>query len=178
MIKQMIKIAMMMVMVIGLMASSATARNEIRDDDVKGFVYDGVESSAGNQDPVSGFHYGNAFVLSSVREVESRYLNVSINSREMFLGVGVTGGTWSVAVFRDGGNVGTVYGEILAGEIQDIIGEKGQRIGKQIRIDLRATGGTGIFDNDESQNISGSLTITVDLLAKKKIATAVETLNF
>jgi hypothetical protein len=176
--KQMTKIAMMMVLAIGLMASAATAQNKNGDHLAKGSIYDGHETSAGNQDPVSGFQYGNTFVLTSTGEVESRYMTVSINSREMFKGVGVTGGMWSVAVFRDSVYVGTVYGEVISGDIQDIISKKGDVIGKQTRIDLQGTGGTGIFDNEENQKINGSLTMTTDLLSKTKKTIALESLNF
>lgn len=177
--KQMTKIAMMVVLAIGLTASAATAKNEIRDYLAKGFLYEGVETSAGNQDPVSGFQYGTTYVLSSLGEVESRYMTVSVNSRERrFIGVRVTGGAWSVAVFRDGAHVGTVYGEVISGDIQQIINKEGELIGKQTQIDLKGTGGTGIFDNEESQEINGSLNMTTDLLTKKKKTVALETLNF
>lgn len=172
--KQMTKIAMMVVFAIGLMTAAVSAENEL----AKGFIYDGVESSAGNQDPVSRFQYGNTYVLISLGEAESRYMTVSVNSREMFKGVAVTGGVWSVAVFRDGAYVGTVYGEVMSGDIQEIVNKKGELIGKQTQIDLQGTGGTGIFDNEESQKINGSLNMTTDLLAKKKRTIALETLNF
>ena len=178
MTKQMTKIAMMLVLTVGLMAVAVSAQNEIGNDLAKGSIYDGVETSAGNRDPVSGFQYGNTFVLTSTGEVESRYMTVSINSREMFKGVGVTGGTWSVAVFRDSVYVGTVYGEVMSGDTQDIINKKGALIGKQTRIDLLGTRGTGIFDNDESQKINGSLIMTTDLQTKTKRTIALETLNF
>ena len=178
MTNQMTKIAMMIVLAAGLMTVAVSAQNEIGNDLAKGSIYDGLETSAGNQDPVSGFQYGNAFVLTSSGEVESRYMTVSINSREMFKGVGVTGGTWSVAVFRDNVYFGTVYGEVVSGDIQDIISKKGDVIGKQTRIELMGTGGTGTFDNVESQKIGGSLIMTTDLLSKTKKTIALETLNF
>jgi hypothetical protein len=175
---QMIKMAMMIVWAAGLMTAAVSAQNEIGDDLAKGFIYDGVETSAGNQDPVSGFQYSNTYVLTSLREGESRYMTVSVNSREMFKGVGVTGGAWSVAVFRDGAYVGTVYGEVVSGDIQNIVSKKGYVVGKQTRVDLQGTGGTGIFDNEESQKINGSLIMSTELLTKKKITIAFETLNF
>jgi hypothetical protein len=175
---QMIKMAMMIVCVASLMTAAVSAQNEIGDDLAKGFIYDGVETSAGNQDPMSGSQYGNTFVLTKQGKGESRYITVSVNSREMFKGVGVTGGAWSVAVFRDGAYVGTVYGEVVSGDIQEIINKKGELIGKQTRIDLLGTGGTGIFDNEESQKINGCLNMTTELLTKKKITTALAELNF
>jgi len=78
----------------------------------------------------------------------------------------------------DGAHVGTVYGEVVSGDIQKIINKKGELISMQTRIDLQGTGGTGIFDNEESQKINGSLNMTTDLLTKKKKTIAVETLNF
>jgi hypothetical protein len=175
---KMLKMAMMVVSALVLLTGAVSARNEIGNFAAKGFIYEGVESSPGNQDPVSGFHYGSTFLLASVAGAESRYLTVSVNSREIFKGIGVTGGAWSVAVFDDGAHVGTVYGEIVSGEIQDIISEKGALTGRQILIDLRATSGTGIFDNEWGQNISGTLIMTTDLLTKQKRTTAIETFNF
>lgn len=175
---KMLKMAMMIVSGLVLLTSAVSARNEIGNHAAKGFVYDGLETSAGNQDPVSGFHYGNTFMLASVVEGESRYLNVSVNSRQMFKGVGVTGGAWSVAVFSDGAHLGTVYGEIVSGEIRDIITEKGELIGKETLMDLQATGGTGIFNNEWGEGIKGTLIMTTDLLTKTKRTTAIETLNF
>lgn len=167
---QIIKMTMMTIGAVVLMTAAVSAQSP--DYPAKGSIYDGVESSSGNQDPLSGFQYGNTFVLTSIGKVESRYLTVSVNSQEMFKGVGVTGGAWSLAVFRDGAHVGTLYGDVVSGEIQQIIGKKV----KQTRLELRATGGTGIFDNDGSLKINGSLFMTTDLSSKR--TTAFETLNF
>ncbi|MFN0138995.1 MAG: hypothetical protein ACKVQW_02765 [Pyrinomonadaceae bacterium] len=173
---QMIKVTMMIVCAAVLLTGAASANDEIRDYHAKGFFYDGAETSAGNQDPVSGLRYGNTYVLSSVGEVESRYMTVSVNSREMLIGFGVTGGAWSVSVFRDGAHVGTVYGDIMSGDIQDIIGKKGVPSGRQTRIDLQGTGGTGIFDHEGSREIYGSLIMSTDLFSKR--TSALDTLNF
>ena len=175
---QMRAMAMMIVCATGLMTAAVTAQDKIEVNLCKESIYDGVETSAGNQDPVSGFQYGTTYVLTSRGEVESRYMTITINSREMFKGVGVTSGTWSVAVFRDSVHVGTLYGEVLSGDIQEIINKKGEVIGKQTGLELQGTGGTGIFDNDEGQKINGNLNMRTDLLTKKKNTTALETLNF
>lgn len=167
---------MMIVWAAVLLTGAVSASDEIRDYHAKGFLYDGVETSAGNQDPVSGFRYGTTYVLSGSGEVESRYMTVSINSREMLIGLAVTGGAWSVSVFRDGMHVGTVYGDITSGDIQDMIGKKGVPFGKQTRVDLQGTGGTGIFDHVGSQGIYGSLIMSTDLFSKR--TSALETLNF
>jgi len=71
-----------------------------------------------------------------------------------------------------------LYGEVLSGDIQEIINKKGEVIGKQTGLELQGTGGTGIFDNDEGQKINGNLNMRTDLLTKKKNTTALETLNF
>ncbi len=175
---QMIAMAMMIVCAAGLMTAAVTAQDKIEVNLCKESIYDGVETSAGNQDPVSGFQYGTTYVLTSRGEVESRYMTVSINSREMFKGVGITSGTWSVAVFLDSVHVGTLYGDVLSGDIQEILNKKGEIIGKQTRIEIQGTGGTGIFDNEEGEKISGSLNMNTDLLTKKKNTVALETLNF
>jgi hypothetical protein len=67
---------------------------------------------------------------------------------------------------------------VVSGDIQNIVSKKGYVVGKQTRVDLQGTGGTGIFDNEESQKINGSLIMSTELLTKKKITIAFETLNF
>ncbi len=176
MTKQMTKIAMMMVLAIGLMASAATAQNKDGGGVSAAVVYTGLETSAGTLDPISGFSYGNTFVLSSTGEYDSRHLTVSINSQEMFQGVGVTGGAWSLTVFRDGVYLGTIYGEVMSGDIENITDKEDKVIGKRTRIILRATGGTGNLDNDETLKLHGSFDMRTDSLSKE--TTAIAKFNF
>jgi hypothetical protein len=176
MTKQMTKIAMMMVLAISLMANAATAQtkigNKIGNDFSAAVIYTGLETSAGTLDPMSGFRYGNAFVLSGTDEYDSRYLTVSINSGDLGYGIGITGGMWSLVVIRDGVYLGTIYGEVMSGEIENITDKTGEIIGKRTRLELQAKGGTGNLDTDETLNLHGGFDMKTDLSSKETNAIA------
>ena len=135
---------------------AASAQNI--DDKRPPLVYDGVETTAGTLDEISSVRYGNTFILRSNGKFNSRYLTVSINHRAMFKGVGVTGGAWSLEIFDEtGGYTGTIYGDVVSGDIQDLLDDKGNVIGKETQINLVATGGTGDFTNEELGKIFGNI---------------------
>lgn len=125
--------------------------------------YDGTQSAIGTTDPVSGFVYGNTFVLASTGEWDSRYLTVSINYRNMFQGIGITGGAWSLAVFSEGSYLGTVYGDVISGDVLFVNTGNGKAVTKQTRMSVQSTGGTGIFTGRKNQNINGSFDMATDL---------------
>lgn len=133
------------------------AQAQIKDDIAPALVYDGVETSAGTLDEISGVRYGNTFVLRSTGEWDSRYLTVSINHRAVFRGIGVTGGVWSLTVFNENGYSGTIYGDVISGDIRDLTDDKGKIIGKQTQIKLIAIGGTGNFANEKFEQIGRNL---------------------
>lgn len=142
--------------------ATARAQNKIGIDFSAATVYNGLETSAGTVDHISGYRYGNTFVLTATGEYDSRHLTVSLNSQEMFVGVGVTGGAWSLTVIRDGVYLGTIYGEVMSGDIENIVDEKGDIVGKRTRIDLQATGGTSNLDTDEIRKLHGSFDMRTD----------------
>ena len=151
---------LILILVVG--AQVGLAQNKIGLDFSAATVYTGLETSAGTIDPISGYRYGNTFVMTSTGEWDSRHLTVSLNSQEMFPGVGVTGGAWSLTVIRDGVYLGTIYGEVMSGDIENIVDEKGDIIGKRTRIDLQATGGTSNLDTDETRKLHGSFDMRTD----------------
>ena len=172
---QIIKIAMMIILAAGLMTATVSAQNKLGGDISAATIYNGIETSEGTRDHLSGFQYGNTFVMTGTGEYDSLHLTVSINSQEMFQGVGVTGGAWSLVVFR-GVYLGTIYGEVMSGDIENITDKEGKIIGKQTRITLRATGGTGNLDTDEILKLNGSFDMKTDSLSKE--TTAIAKLNF
>ncbi len=172
--KQISRTILILILVVG--ANVGLAQNKLGEDFSAATVYTGLETSAGTLDPVSGLRYGNTFVLSSTGEYDSRHLTVSINSQEMFVGVGVTGGAWSLTVIRDGVYLGTVYGEVMSGDIENIVDEKGEIIGKRTRIELQATGGTSNLDTDETRKLTGSFDMKTDSATLE--TTAIAKFNF
>lgn len=166
MTKQMTKIAMMMVLAIGLMASAATAQNK-GDGFAPVGIYTGVETAQGTCETITGMCYGNTSVLNSFGEWESYHLTVSLNYIDIQnhngSGLGVTGGTWSLVVVRDNQYAGTLYGEVLSGNILLTLDGNEEIISKQTQIILQAKGGLGRFAGKESENISGVYNTITDL---------------
>lgn len=172
--KQISRTILILILAVG--ANVGLAQNKLGDDFSAATVYTGRETSVGTLDPVSGFSYGNTFVLSSTGEYDSRHLTVSINSQEMFQGVGVTGGAWSVTVISDGVYLGTIYGEVMSGDIENITDKEDKIIGKRTRLILRATGGTANLDNDETLKLNGSFDMKTDSGTSE--TTAIAKFNF
>lgn len=173
MTKQMTKIAMMMILAIGMMASAATAQNK------GGFapvgIYTGVETSQGKCNLASAMCYGNTFVLTSYGEWETHHLTVSLNySLNTFVPNNflVTGGTWSLLVIRDNQAAGTLYGEIQNGSINIITDNNGEAVSKQVQAYLRSTGGLGIFAGKKGEDIGGVYSATTDSRSKETTGSA------
>ena len=164
------KIAMMMVLAIGLMASAATAQNKDGGFAPVG-IYTGIETSAGTFESMSAMRYGNRYVLNSSGERESRHLTVSLNylmsGPAPLQGFSVISGNWSLVVIRNNQYAGTLYGEVTGGAITFIENANGETTSKQIQINLQGTGGLGMFAGKESENISGVYQAITDLRSKE-----------
>ena len=120
---------------------------------VSAIFYDGIQTAGGTTDPVSGFVYGNTFVMSSTGEWDKRYLTVSINYRTMFQGVGVTGGTWSLNVIgNDGAFLGSIFGDVISGDIQFTTDKRGKTVSKSINLILRSAAQTSGFATQSAMN--------------------------
>ncbi|CAN5210540.1 hypothetical protein BH10ACI1_BH10ACI1_15270 [soil metagenome] len=174
MTKQMTKMAMMMVLAIGLMASAATAQNKNGGFAPVG-IFSGVETSPGICEIVSAMCSGNTFVLNSYGEWETHNLTVSLNySLNTYIPNNfiVTSGSWSLTVIRDKQSVGTLYGEIQTGSINLITDSNGEAVSKQVRATLRSTGGLGIFAGKDSKNISGMYEAITDSRSKETSGSA------
>lgn len=171
MAKQMTKIAMIMILAIGLMASAATAQN--KDD---GFapvgIYTGVETAQGTFESMSAMRYGNTYVLNSSGEWESHHLTVSLNyllsGTPPLQGFSVISGNWSLVVIRDNQYAGTLYGEVTGGAITFIENANGETTSKRIQVNLQGKGGLGIFAGKNSENIVGVYDAITDLLRQQR----------
>ena len=73
----------------------------------------------------------------------------------------VIGGAWSLVVLDENGYAGTIYGDVVSGEIRDSIDDKGNTIVKQTQINLIATGSTGNFE--QYKEIAGNMQIMTAL---------------
>src|SRR5215831_15224602 len=119
MLKKIVRTAALLLLALAFEASLANGQKPVNQEFSASNFYGGVQSSPGSPDPVSGFVYGNTFTLTSSGEWDTRFLTISVHYRTMFQGVGVTGGTWTLTVIRlDGSPLGTIYGDVTAGEIQ------------------------------------------------------------
>lgn len=158
MTKKMTKIAMMMVLAIGLMVNAAAAQKINGDGFAPVGIYTGIETAQGTFDQISGVRYGDTFVMNSFGEWESYHLTVSIDySTSPFVPNNflVTGGTWSLVVIRENQYAGTLYGEVQSGGVNLITNSDGEEVSKQVQISLRSTGGLGSLQRKGEENISG-----------------------
>lgn len=168
MTKQMTKIATMLVLAIGLMASVATAQNKDGGFAPVG-IYTGTETKEGTCDPMTGICHGNTFVLTSFGEWETYHLTASI---DYTVGINpnsfnITGGEWTLIVLRDDKYTGTLYGEVQSGSVNLTVNNKGEAISKQAQMSLNSTGGMGLFKGKSGEDISGIYEATTDLRSKE-----------
>ena len=168
MTKQMTKIAMMVVLMVGLMASAATAQNKGGGFAPVG-LFTGVETSEGKCSMASAMCYGNTFVLTSYGEWETYQLTISLNySLNTYIPNNfiATGGTWSLVVIRENKYAGTLYGEVRTGSVNIITDNNGEAFSKQVRANLFSTGGLGIFTGKENKDIFGVYEAITDSRSK------------
>ena len=95
------------------------------------------------------------------------YATNSFNPNDLI----VTGGSWSLVVVRENQYAGTLYGEVQTGSVNLITDDSGTEISKQVRVNLKADGGLGIFNGRGSKDISGVYDMMTDLRSKETPAT-------
>lgn len=175
MTKKMTKIAMMMVLAIGLMTSAAMAQ-------IKGGgfgpigIYSGIETAEGTFDSMTAIRYGNTFVLNSHGEWETHHLTVSIDyllsGTTPNEGFAVVSGSWSLVVYRDNVYAGTLHGDILNGVVVFPDNAQKSPAAKRVQLSLRSTGGLGIFKGKSGEDIAGIYDARTDLHSKETQGTA------
>jgi hypothetical protein len=166
---QITKKAAMLVLVIGLTVSWATAQKNTGGAVPVG-TYNGVQSEAGTCLVIVETCYGNTFVLASHGEWESHHLTVSLNySQEQFVPhtFVVAGGSWSMVVIREGQYAGTLFGEVASGDVSFETVGNGDPVSKRARLVLAANGGSGIFDKQGFARIGGVFDMTTDLRSQE-----------
>ncbi|MFN0140296.1 MAG: hypothetical protein ACKVQW_09445 [Pyrinomonadaceae bacterium] len=166
MTKQMTNIAMMMVLAMGLMTSAAMAQ---KGDDVAPVgLYTGVQTNEGILDPASGMTRGNSFVLNSYGEWETHQLTISIDYQPGIApnNFTVSGGSFSLLIFRDGELVEAVYGAVRGGSVAIITDENNEPSAKQVSVMLSSGGSLG-KDGKKDKEISGSYNAITDLNSRQ-----------
>lgn len=171
--KQMTKIAMMVVLAIGLTASAATA--QVKDGG--GFapvgIYTGEEIDQGIcSRSFPSICYGNVFAVNSFGEYETHHLTISIdymvggiNPAE---GFPVIDGSWTLVVYRDNAYAGTLNGDVSRGTV--VVDDESNL--KHVQLNLRSVGGLGIFAGKDSKEISGIYSATTNLRSKETSGSA------
>jgi hypothetical protein len=173
MIQQMTKMMVMLVLAIGLTAGAATAQIKGGGSVAPVGIYTGTETAEGTFDQLSQIHYGDTFVMNSFGEWESYHLTVSLNySTNQFFPTTsiVTGGTWSLVVVRDNQYAGTLYGEVQTGSLS--FTGSGENISKNVQVNLRSTGGSGLFPRKDNETVSGVYSATTVLRTKETTGNA------
>lgn len=176
MTKQTTKIAAMIILAIGFLMTGAAAQSVANDDSAPIISFTGTETVKAVE-PVTGNFYGNSFVLNSFGESETQHLTVSLdyscalncfhNPCEGNSHFSVTGGSWSLVVFRDNVYAGTLYGKVSGGAIDVVTNRNGEPGFRQMQVYLQATGGLGRFARKGRGNISGVYEAITDAVSNQ-----------
>jgi|GEM_PF-1840473 len=149
----------MIILTVAMMTGAASAQDINGGGVAPTGFYTGIETDKGTCEKSGEVCYGNTFVLNSYGEWDTRHLTIAVNYLNIGNGNGggfsVTGGTWSLVIFDQNGYAGTLYGKVSDGSIVLLSDGDGEIISKQLRVNLRSTGGLGIFKGKEGENIPG-----------------------
>jgi hypothetical protein len=159
MYKTIIKFTGIITLAAAIITSAVSAQNKIDGGGLApAGYYTGVETAQGNCDEPSGMCYGNTFVLNSSGEWETHHLSVSLdyslgNSivRNQYA---ISGGTWSLVIYRDNAYAGTLYGTISGGDVLLTTLSSGDAV-KQTQLNLLSTGGLGALTGKKYAGIAG-----------------------
>jgi len=172
MIKEMTKIAAIIIFAIGL-TTSASAQSKPEFDLLQYIPLTGIETAQGTYDPLTNMVYGNSFVLNNLEGAETHLFTISLDySRtvdyscehcDIVSRYPVTGGSWSLIVFRNNDYSGTLFGKVSSGAIDAVIAS-GEGPGfRQMQVDLQATGGLKSFAGSRSARMSGVFEAITDI---------------
>ncbi len=172
MIKQMTKIAAMIILAIGL-TTNAAAQSKTEFDLFQYIPLTGIETAQGTYDPLTNMVYGNSFVLNNLEGAETHLFTISLDySRtvdyscelcDIVSRFPVTGGSWSLVVFRNNDYVGTLFGKVSGGAIDAITASGEEQVFRQMQVDLQATGGLKSFAGSRSARMSGVFEAITDI---------------
>ena len=156
MTKKITKTAAVIILAIGLLTNAA-AQNVTDGNGIIQSPFTGIETANGTFERQTDKFYGNSFVLNSFGEWETRHFTVSLDYLCEKCGENshfpVTGGAWSLVIFRENVYVGTLYGKVSGGTIDVVTNRNGEPGFRQMQIKLEVTGGMGRFAGKRSGNI-------------------------
>ena len=156
MTKTITKTAAVIILAIGLLTNAA-AQKVTDGNGVFQSPFAGMETAKGTFERQTDKFYGNSFVLNSFGEWETQHFTVSLDYLCEQCGKNshfpVTGGAWSMVIFRENVYVGTLYGKVSGGTIDVVTNHNGEPGFRQMRVNLQTTGGLGRFARRGSGNI-------------------------
>jgi hypothetical protein len=165
MIRTTIKLATILILTIGIMTGAASAQNKNGGNIAPVGIYDGVESAVGTVDLVNSMVWGNSLVMTSYGEWETHHLTVAFDYSTNYFnplnGYAVTGGSFCLISYRSGKYEGTVYGNLTGGAVL-VSTENIAAATKSTNLNLRISGGTGIFDRKDIENLRFSFRSVTD----------------
>lgn len=109
----------------------------------------GRESDAGSFDRANQTHRGNRFVLTSGGKANTTSLTVSFDAAPIDHrnSSKVVGGNWTLIIHKRGVYVGSIFGDIPEGRIDDQIDSlKGTSLQRAIHAPFRVKGGLGAYE--------------------------------
>lgn len=172
--KQITKIAAIITLAIGFLTTDAAAQQQsiANDDSAPITSLTGIETAKGTFDPMSNMFYGNSFVLNSFDKSETQHLTISLDyscALDCFYvpcqassHLPVSGGSWSLVIYRDNVYAGTLYGRVAGGTIDVETDRDGEPSFRRTQLKLEATGGLGRFAFGRNTIISGVYEATTD----------------
>lgn len=170
MTKQLINIAIILAIFIGMAINSTMAQDKSNNGFAPIGFYTGMETVAGTDNMANSMTYGNTVVLNSFGEWESRHLTISLDYSTNSFYAGnyiVKGGSWSLVVFRENQYAGSIYGKVQTGSVNLTENDDGKTISKVLQLNLQSTGGLGLFEGREGINVSGVCDLIINLNSKE-----------
>jgi hypothetical protein len=148
----------------------AVAAMAQRDDTVtggdlgRGLQLSGTQTAAAQLN--SNVFEGNTFMFTANDDVQNYALSVSIDyvaNPEEAQSYYAVGGSWTLSVFRDGNLVGTIYGDITGGGINEIMDENSVIVQRAVEAQFRTQGGTGEFSETIAQDeAAGTMSVVTE----------------
>jgi len=118
--------------------------------------FQGMESSGGTMDVLSNLYRGHSFVFLSDDRTNPISLTVTMDYGliEAPGTYQVVSGQWTLVVFEDGNYVGTLFGDIPQGMIQEVanLESAGGVSQRTFKLNFRITGGMDRYENTEPED--------------------------
>lgn len=133
----------------------------------------GVETTLGTYDEINEKCWSNTFAVNGSDRSETYHFTISMDYLVTKPGVdnNVTGGTWTLAVYKSGVYSGMLYGTISGGYIIWKSDRDGNLVSRYTAAKINVLGGTDAFENIET-GLSGVFSATSEVGTVKPKAKA------